>query len=175
MRFPGSTALLLLSALLALSAGCSHDADETRVRISVAPGNCTDWNVDPDAGPVVAPTVRVELRVSGDDDGSEVELRDVYVSWERLDGGSDVPGIEHHSIDIEAEEGTWNVVLPLLSVEDLEDDPFAGLRDGSSSDSTIRLRAKLAIYGTKRGGWPLADSVDVEETFRVGGGCSNGS
>jgi len=109
----------------------------------------------------------------------DVHLKDLWVTWRRIDGGTRVPEPTHIIYDIFVPAGSnatldnGAVMIPeqYLGVPFNSLFPENGGIDPETGKTEIRLEATLSYYGSATNGDKIKAQLIVNETFRYGSGC----
>ena len=147
---------------------------------------CPEWDVQPGSSHVFIERQKFksQLKQPGNSEQFlDVELRDLWVTFKRLDGGTPtaVPPRYHQTYHIQVPAGGEATLNNgrILPPEDLLLPPFDSLWpenggvDPSTGRSVIEMGATVEYYGSTYSGDDIKTSFTVPLEFRYGYGCNS--
>lgn len=192
MRIRFAVAVGAALAIPILFSACSSNQEGSTdgavyIQSTVDGSNCPYWNIDPNQSPYVRPTIKAQKFVSkvkktgASSSFMDVKLTDCWVEYTRIDGGTIVPRQYHFPWTIIVPVGGTGTLNngPILSDDQMLESPFDNLAqrgyDPETGNQTIKMKAKVTWYGKTMSGESIVTSFVLDEEFKYGGGCTNGS
>lgn len=147
--------------------------------------NCIYWNVNPAVSPYQRPNIAllefnsIIKKPASDARFLDVQMTDMWVTWQRIDGGTKIPRPFHfvYGILLPAAGDLELSNAPIMSLDQMLESPFDDLinygYDRETGNLVIRLRGIIDYYGKTYSGDAVKATTEVHAEFANGVGCVN--